>query len=362
VKALRVWNAFWFGPISARPLAAFRIVFGLVALLNLGLLSLEVDYWFTDAGLLQGTESLQAAGPLRQSLLHYVQDPASVHVFFAAMAAVIVLFTVGWHTRLMSVLLYLGMVSIHHRNISSTNGADVLLVILAFYLMLSPCGAAYSFDARRRARKRGTLAEPLIIPWAQRLIQLQLALIYLNTGMLKAAGASWQSGTALHYVLCNAEMRRFDLTWMTQYPLLINVLTYGGMLTEIAMPFLLWSRKTRPWAILGGLALHGGILFTVNIPIFGELMTACYLTFLGPDELDALLRALNPGTWWARLRSATRREAEPASLPAGYRADRPTAAPGATIVSVVDTSDCSLTEEPDDAFSDELEPGYVSTW
>ena len=27
---------------------------------------------------------------------------------------------------------------------------------MAFYLMLSPCGAAYSLDARRAARRRGT--------------------------------------------------------------------------------------------------------------------------------------------------------------------------------------------------------------
>ena len=70
------------------------------------------------------------------------------------MAVVIVLFILGWQTRLMSVLLYLGQLSIHHRNISSTNGADVFLVILSFYLMLSPCGAAYSLDALRRARTR----------------------------------------------------------------------------------------------------------------------------------------------------------------------------------------------------------------
>jgi hypothetical protein len=321
VRPIRAWNAFWFGPISARPLGAFRIVFGLVALLNLALLALEVDYWFTDAGLLQGAESRAAAGPLRPSLLHYVQDPASVHVFFGAMAVVTLLFTLGWHTRLMSVLLYVGMVSIHHRNISSTNGADVLVVILAFYMMLSPCGAAYSLDARRKARKRGTLAEPLIIPWAQRMVQLQLALIYLNTGMLKAVGTSWQNGTALHYVLCNAEMRRFNLEILTQYPLIINLMTYSALMIELAMPFLLWMRATRPWAIAAGLALHGGIVFTVNIPIFGELMTACYLTFLGPDELDALLRALNPQTWWARLRSTSERRSPP--IPAGRRADGP---------------------------------------
>ena len=68
---------------------------------------------------------LDAAGPLRFSLLNHVQDPVSVRVYFAALAVVMVLFTVGWHTRVMGVLLYLGQMSIHNRNISSANGADV---------------------------------------------------------------------------------------------------------------------------------------------------------------------------------------------------------------------------------------------
>ena len=167
--------------------------------------------------------------------------------------------------------------------------------------MLSPCGAAYSLDARRASRRRGTLAEPLIVPWAQRLIQLQLCLVYFNTAILKAHGTTWLDGTALHFVLNNSEVGRFSLDPLTQYPLAINALTLGGLVVEFALAFLLWFRATRAWAALAGLGLHAGILLTVNIPLFGELMTACYLTFLAPDELDALLRRLDPRSWSTRV-------------------------------------------------------------
>ena len=303
MNPLRAWNAFWFGPISARPLGAFRIAFGVVALANLALLTADFDHWFTDAGLLHGTEAREAAGPLRLSPLQWVQDPTSVRVAFAATAVVAVLFTLGWRTRMMGVVLYLGMLSIHHRNVSTASGADVLLMVLAFYLMLSPCGAAYSLDARRASRKRGTLAEPLIVPWAQRLIQLQVGLVYFNTAVLKADGTTWLDGTALHFVLNNSEVGRFSLDPLTQYPLAINALTLGGLVIEFALAFLLWFRATRPWAILAGMGLHAGILLTVNIPIFGELMIATYLTFLAPDELDALLRRLDPRNWLDRRQS-----------------------------------------------------------
>lgn len=298
MNPIRAWNDFWFRPVSARPLGAFRIMMGILTLAHLALISYDLDHWLTNRGLLQGAEAMEIAGPWRPSLLQWVQDPVSVRVFVVATAVVATLFTLGWRTRVNGVLLYLLVLSIHHRNVATNSGPDNLLLVMLFYLMLSPCGAAYSLDARRETRRRGTLAEPLILPWAQRLVQLQLCLIYLDTAMLKCNGSSWLGGTALHYVFHNREMGRLDLSWLTQFPILINVLTVAALLAEFALAFLLWFRATRPWAIFVGLALHGGILFVVNVPLFGELMTACYLTFLTPTELDFALRAVDPRRLW----------------------------------------------------------------
>jgi hypothetical protein len=309
MSPLRVWNQFWFQPVSARPLGAFRIVFGLIVLANLVLVGFDLEYWLTDRGMLQGTEAREVAGALRFSVLQYAQDPASVRAFLAATAVLGVLYTIGWHTRSVGVLLYLAMLSIHHRNVLTNSGADALVMIMGFYMMLSPCGAAYSLDALRASRRRGTLAEPLIVPWAQRLIQIHLCLIYFDTAVLKCNGSTWLNGTALHYVLYNTEIGRFHLDALTQYPLLINAMTFGGLLIEFALAFLLWFRPTRLWAALAGLSLHLGIAFVVNIPIFGEMMTACYLTFLAPDELDALLHALDIRRWLGSGSRATRRVA-----------------------------------------------------
>ena len=300
MNPIRDWKAFWFAPISARPLGLFRIVVGVCMLYQLALLSVDLDYWFTDRGLLQGAEARELAGPLRPSPLQYIQDPTSVRVFFAATAAVAVMFTVGWHTRVASTLLFFMNLSIHHRNIPTNCGPDELLLVMLFYLMLAPSGAAYSLDARRIARRRGAPAEPLIVPWAQRLIQLQLSMIYLDTAILKCNGATWLGGTAMHFVFENHEIGRFDWSWFCQYPVVISVMTHVALLVEFLLPFLLWFRQTRPYMIAAGLILHGIILFVINVPLFGELMTACYLTFMTPEELNAVGRALDPRRWFAR--------------------------------------------------------------
>ena len=77
------WSRFFFGPISARPLGAFRIVFGLMVLIYLAIMSVEFDHWYTGAGLLSAAEAREAAGPLRFSPLQYTDNPQIAHALLA---------------------------------------------------------------------------------------------------------------------------------------------------------------------------------------------------------------------------------------------------------------------------------------
>jgi hypothetical protein len=300
MNPLRTWNRFWFGMISARPLGLFRIIFGILVLAHLAFISMELDYWYTDAGLLQGDEARLAAGPLRFSPLQWVQDPVSVRCAVGLIAAAAVAFVLGWRTRIMGVFVYIGLLSLYHRNISTNCGPDQLMMIIAFYMMLSPCGAALSLDARRVSQRRGTLAEPLIVPWAQRLLQIQLCLIYLATAAFKCHGNTWLGGTAIHFILFNHEVGQSNLEWLANYPVGISALTQSALLMEFALAFLLWFRPTRKWIALAGVCLHVGIVPLVNVPLFGEQMTALYLLFLAPDELAALVGFFDPRRWFSR--------------------------------------------------------------
>ena len=69
MNPLRCWDAFWFRPTSARPLGAFRVIFGPLVLWHLVTCCIDIDLWLTGGGLLQGAEASEVAGPLRYSLL-----------------------------------------------------------------------------------------------------------------------------------------------------------------------------------------------------------------------------------------------------------------------------------------------------
>jgi len=316
IHPIRAWNVFFFTSTSARPLGVIRILFGLLALANLALCSVDLDHWYTGAGLLRGEEARVIAGPLQVSPLHYLQDQASVRVAFAFTALAAALLTIGWRTKLMSILFYLGMLSLQMRNLASSSGADVLLMTFAFNLMIAPCGAAYSVDAWRESRRRGTPAEPLILAWGLRLIQIQIGLVYTLAAVLKAGGALWMDGSALHYVLNNSEVRRLDVSVLTHYPILINLMTYSALMMEFSLAFLIWFRAARPYVLWVGLMLHAGIMVTINIPIFGELMWVGYLAFLTPPEFDALLKAVDVRRWFAKPKGAEVAGDEPDPAPA----------------------------------------------
>ncbi|GHJ40301.1 HTTM domain-containing protein [Streptomyces sp. TS71-3] len=70
------------------------------------------------------------------------------------------LLLLGWHTRAMSVLFMVGVLSMENRSIFMSDGGDNVLHLMSIYLVFTRCGAVWSLDARRmrraaQARARG---------------------------------------------------------------------------------------------------------------------------------------------------------------------------------------------------------------
>ncbi|WP_392752643.1 HTTM domain-containing protein [Streptomyces sp. LN590] len=63
------------------------------------------------------------------------------------------LLMVGWHTRAMSVLFMVGVLSLQNRSIFLGDGGDNVIHLMAIYLVLTRCGQVWSLDARRAARR-----------------------------------------------------------------------------------------------------------------------------------------------------------------------------------------------------------------
>ncbi len=195
----------------------------------------------------------------------------------------------------MAVILVAVVVSIlpasrlQRRNPAVLNAGDRLLANLGFYLMLAPSGASLSLDRWRRAT--GSFWEfPARAPWALRLVQVQLSLLYLSTVWEKLQGQTWADGTAISYGLGIGRLARVHLPdGLTDSVLLVNLLTWSTLVIELSLALLVWRRRLRPWVLGFGVAMHLCIEVTMMVGFLGMAILVAYLAFVPPATMSARL-------------------------------------------------------------------------
>lgn len=64
------------------------------------------------------------------------------------------LLLLGWHTRAVSVLFMVGVLSLQNRSVFMGDGGDNVLHLMSVYLVLTRCGQVWSLDERRARRTR----------------------------------------------------------------------------------------------------------------------------------------------------------------------------------------------------------------
>jgi hypothetical protein len=294
------WNAFFHRPEPVASLALFRILLGLVLLLNWALLAPDALTWLGERGVLSPQTARRFTGP-RLDLFAWMppSDAWVLGVFLVSGLAALGL-TLGYMTRWSALLAFLSLVSMHHRNPLILNSGDSLLRVITFLLLFAPAGAALSVD-RWLDRRDGLVGpEPALrAPWALRLIQLQVALLYLTTAWWKLEGAPWRDGTASYYILRLAEFQRFPLPFESLWVeslLATRLLTWASLTVELSMATLVWVPALRYPVLAAAVALHLGLEYTMNIPVFQWLMLACLVTFVPPRDVLRLGRRVR--AWW----------------------------------------------------------------
>jgi predicted DCC family thiol-disulfide oxidoreductase YuxK/uncharacterized membrane protein YphA (DoxX/SURF4 family) len=225
---------------------------------------------------------------------------------FSVWVAATVLLLLGWRTRIAAILVWLGALAFLARNPNLTNGADDTMQLAVFILMISACGAALSLDRRRRWRNSGIdpdIAPPdYIAPWAVRLFQLQLCVIYFTTGIAKLGGHTWWDGTSVHYVLNDVTMVRWSYAQLPLPLWMTAPLTYGSVWFEVLFPILVLWPRTRKWTLWYGVLFHLGIYLMIEIGWFSFYTIAMYGVWI-------------PDSWWRRYFGPGRKHEGPIEEP-----------------------------------------------
>ena len=157
--------------------------------------------------------------------------------------------------------------------------------------MFAPAGAALSMDRLIRLRRKleGTEIEPRA-PWAQRMIQFELALLYFSSFLWKIKGAPWLNGTAMFYVFHMHAIQRFPLPGWTQQLWILKLVTWYTLVLEFSMGVLIWFRPFRYPLLVLGFLFHLAIEYSLNIPMFEWDVLTAYVLFIDPGDLQRMGR------------------------------------------------------------------------
>ena len=285
-----------------------------VLLVSIAILSLlahvgALGEYFSNESVLNGRFAREAF-PDRLSLFFLVESPWWIRVVFVLGFVAHLFWLVGLYTRPASVAVVILWASMMGRNPLLYSMPDQLQMTLIVLLFITPSGRGLSLDARLRHRGGR------VPVWCRRLIQLQIAMVYLSTGLTKVGPTWWGEGSALYYTLVSPNNRHFDLTelWALLQPWVLRPLTWTVLAFELSFAgfaILNWIRETvrprwlpdlRPGYLGFGIVMHLGIQAMLYVVWFTPLMLAAYVSFLNPGEVRALLARVRLSGWWPRAK------------------------------------------------------------
>jgi len=281
------WNAFFFAPQSPIPIALFRIIYGLLVIATLTLLRPDWLAWYGP----HAWDSLSTMHTLepgtRLNLFAVIpQTDAWINGLFWIFLGSAILLTIGFLTRLNSLLVFLCLASIHQRNVYILHAGDTFLRVAGFFLIFAPAGAALSIDRLIRIRrgKEDASIQPRS-PWAQRMIQFELALMYFATFCVKLKGAPWLQGTATYYILHLDEFKRFPIPSWFLHPLMLKLESWTALVLEFSLGVLIWVKELRYIILTLGLLFHLSLEYALNIPLFQWDILSAYVLFIDPADI-----------------------------------------------------------------------------
>jgi hypothetical protein len=265
-----------------RSLAALRVVLALTVLADLALRAPNLRVHYSDDGILPRPVLLAHLDPWLWSVALGNGTPLFQGLLFGGTGLAAVGLLLGYRTRLMTLFLWVLVLSIHWRNPFVGYSADGLLRLLLFWSLFVPLGAIWSLDRQREATPRSSSTRVLSLGTAGLL--LQIALMYWVTVLLKS-GREWRvDGSALSYALSIQELATPLGAALLHFPDVLRALTFLTLGIEIVAPVLLfspvWSTPLRMAGILAIVGLQTGIWLTLRLGIFPWLAAACMVVFL----------------------------------------------------------------------------------
>lgn len=283
----REWDRFFFGSRDLLTCDLFRVHYGLLLAVYGLLMGPDLDLFYGETGWLDAEAAravLDSDAPLWLTSL----APTSwflLHGLHAALLVASAGLFLGVFPRASALLAFVLLVAFHHRNVLVLDGEDVLFRLFALFLVFMPSGDGW---AGIRSLATGTLSVGR--PWALRLVQIQVGLVYFSAGAHKLTSADWTRGHAFHYITRLDDLYGFLPVpeWLLQGPVMGTMFCWTLILFELCVPFALFSERARRPALVLAVTFHLGLAYAMNLYLFPWIMIVGLLAFTRPSDWRGL--------------------------------------------------------------------------
>jgi hypothetical protein len=264
-------------PVDAAGIAAFRVLFGLIATISA---IRFLAYGWVDDFFVKPRFFFKYWG------FEWVVVPPApyVHALFVALAVLGVVVALGLFYRVAIVLLFVGFAYVQLMDKTNYLNHYVLVSLLTLTMSFMPLGRAYGLDGIRRGARLSHVPAYCLY-----LLRFQVGVVYFFAGMAK-----FESDWLLHAqpldIWLSARTSLPIVGALFEYRFIAYVFSWAGFLFDTTIvAFLLWGR-TRKYAYAVVLFFHAMTSLLFPIGMFPVIMVTAALIFFPPEWPRSVLR------------------------------------------------------------------------
>jgi hypothetical protein len=277
-------------PHQRRGLRALQIALGMMLLFRVATEVRFAAFLWGPHGIGQGSSGAFLSQPLAAWMDRLYGTELGIYGMLVVLSAGAVGLVLGHHTRLAALAALVGVRFFESRLPELGDGGDNVARLVLTYMV-------FALPAARVARS-GSLAV-----WFHNVavlaIGLQIGVLYLTSGFLKATGEHWSNGTAL-YIISQVEwFANPHFQQLFRNPTFTALATYMTVFFQVWFPVAVLTRLKPLW-LGAGICMHLGIAMFMGLIGFSIAMIGLEL-FLISDREYATIQAAGRG-WLSRAR------------------------------------------------------------
>lgn len=216
-----------------------------------------------------------------------VGPPPVIYILYSLMILACIGILLGWYYRISVIFFFLIFTYFELLDVANYLNHYYFVSLAAFLLIFLPAQRLYSLDIKWRNLREFYFGHPLYV----NSVKWLLTIVYIYAGISKL-NADWLINAMPLAVWLPAKADLPIIGPLMDYKATAYIFSWSGALYDLIIPFLLWNKKTRPFAFILVVVFHILTWTLFPIGVFPWVMIFSTLIFCSPEFHESILKRL----------------------------------------------------------------------